>query len=238
MTRGGSAMLGVIVNALAVVVGSVFGLLFKKGIPEKFSDAVMKGIALCTLYIGISGSLKGSNTIVLIISIVIGAAAGTALDIDGFLNRIGGLAERRFSKKGETGIARGFVTASLLFCVGAMTIVGSLNAGLTGDNEMLFTKSVLDLISACMLSVSLGVGVLFSSAFVLVFQGAIALLAGVLGPVLTPEAINETVCAGSVIIVGLGLNLLGITKLKVADYLPAILFAPIILWLVSFIPGL
>ena len=232
-------MLGVIVNALAVVVGSVFGLLFKKGIPEKFSDAVMKGIALCTLYIGISGSLKGSNTIVLIISIVIGAAAGTALDIDGFLNSVGKKLEGKMKRKSEkTSLAQGFVTASLLFCVGAMTIVGSLNAGLTGDNEMLFTKSVLDFISSIMLTVSLGIGVMFAAAFVFVFQGAIALLAGVLAPVLSTAAVNEIICAGSLMIVGMGLNMLGATKLKVANYIPALFLAPVVLWLVSFIPGL
>ena len=232
-------MLGVIVNTIAAIVGSSIGLLCKKGIPKRFSDAIMTGIALCTLYIGISGALKGENTIVLILSMVLGAIVGTRLDIDGHLNRIGGYVEKRYGGKGEkTGIAQAFVTASLLFCVGAMTIVGSLTAGLTGDNEMLFTKSVLDLISSSMLSVSLGIGVLFSAAFVFVLQGAIVLLAGFLEPVLTPAAINEIICSGSLLIIGLGLNMLGITKIKVADYLPAFFFAPIVLWLVSLIPGI
>lgn len=232
-------MLGVIVNAIAVVIGSSIGLLCKKGIPEKYSDAIMKGIALCTLYIGISGSLKGENTIVLIFSMVFGAAAGTALNIDGFLNSVGDRLERKIGKSAEKNtIAQGFVTASLLFCVGAMTLVGSLTAGLTGDNEMLFTKSVLDFISSMMLSVSLGIGVMFASVFVLVFQGAIALMAGLLEPVLSTAAINEIICAGSLMIIGLGLNMLGITKLKVANYMPGLIFAPVVLWLVSFIPGL
>ena len=232
-------MLGVIVNTIAVIVGSSVGLLCKKGIPKKFSDAIMTGIALCTVYIGISGALKGENTIALIFSMVLGAIVGTALDIDGYLNRLGGVLEAKFSKPGEKGgIAQAFVTASLLFCVGAMTIVGSLTAGLTGDNEMLFTKSVLDLISAAMLSVSLGIGVLFSAAFVFVMQGALVLLAGLLEPVLTAAAINEIICSGSLLIIGLGLNMLGIAKIKVANYLPAFLFAPVVLWLVSFIPGL
>ncbi len=232
-------MLGVIVNTVAVIIGSSIGLLCKKGIPKKFSDAIMTGIALCTLYIGISGALKGENTIVLIFSMVFGAIVGTALDIDGHLNRLGGVLENRFSRSGEKGgIAQAFVTASLLFCVGAMTIVGSLTAGLTGDNEMLFTKSVLDLISSSMLSVSLGIGVLFSAAFVFVMQGALVLLSGLLEPVLTTAAINEIICSGSLLIIGLGLNMLGITKIKVANYLPAFLFAPVVLWLASFIPGI
>lgn len=232
-------MLGVIVNAIAVIIGSSIGLLCKKGIPEKYSDAIMKGIALCTLYIGISGSLKGENTIVLIFSMVLGAAAGTALNIDGFLNSVGDRLEKRIGNSGEKNtIAQGFVTASLLFCVGAMTLVGSLTAGLTGDNEMLFTKSVLDFISSMMLSVSLGIGVMFASVFVLVFQGAIALMAGLLEPVLSTAAINEIICAGSLMIIALGLNMLGLTKIKVANYMPGLIFAPVVLWLVSFIPGL
>lgn len=230
-------MPGVIVNVVAVLLGSAIGLLCKKGIPQKIADAIMKGIALCTLYIGISGSLKGENTIVVIVSMALGAAVGTLLDIDGFLNRLGDGLEKRFSDKtGGGSISRGFLTASLLFCVGSMTIVGSLTAGLSGDYEMLFTKSVLDFISSMMLSVSLGIGVMFAAAFVLVFQGALVLLAGVLAPVLSTAAVNEIICAGSVMIVGLGLNMLGITKLKVADYMPALVFVPIVLWLVSLIP--
>lgn len=223
-------MIGVIVNTVAVLVGSIIGLLCKKGIPARFSSAVMLGIGLCTLYIGISGSLSGENTIVAIFSIVLGAIVGTLIDLDGKLERLGKSLEGRFQKPGseKVSVSEGFVTASLLFCIGAMTIVGSLNAGLTGDNEMLFTKSVLDFISSIMLSVSLGIGVLCSSVFVLVFQGAIVLLAQFLQPLLNDAAIAELTCVGSLLIIGLGLNLLGITKLKVANYLPAILFAPLI----------
>ena len=231
-------MLGVLANTIAVLIGSAVGLLFKKGIPEKYSNAVMTGIALCTVYIGVSGSLKGENTIVIIVSMALGAVAGTLLDLDGGLNRLGQYLEKKFNKGGTGKIAQGFITASLLFCVGAMTIVGSLTAGLTGDNEMLYTKSVLDLISASMLSVSLGIGVMFSAVFVLVFQGAIALMAGFLEPVLTTAAINEIICAGSLMILALGLNMLGITKIKVANYLPALVFAPFLLRLAALIPGL
>lgn len=223
---------GVAVNAVAVIIGSVIGLLFRKGVPERFSDAIMKGVALCVLYIGISGSLKGEQTIVVILSIVIGAVIGTLLDIDGFITRLGDSLEKHFASGGKkASISQGFVTASLLFCVGAMTIVGSLTAGLTGDNEMLFTKSVLDFISSIMLTVSLGLGVMFSSVFVLVFQGSIALLAGFLSPIFSESAINETVCAGSILIICLSLNMLGITKIKVANYMPALLVAPLIIWI-------
>ena len=232
-------MFAVIVNTITVLIGSAVGLLFKKGIPKRLTDAVMLGIGLCTLYIGISGTLKGENTIVLILSMVLGAIIGTALDIDGAINRLGGWIERKFSRQGEKiSVAQGFVTACLLFCVGAMTIVGSLNAGLTGDYEMLLTKSVLDLISSSMLAVSLGIGVMFAAAFVFVFQGALVLLAGVLQPLLTAAAINEIICAGSLLIVALGLNLMGITKIKVADYLPAIVIAPILCAIIQAVPAL
>lgn len=230
-------MIGVIVNTAAVILGSILGLLCKKGIPKKVSDAIMKGIGLCTLYIGISGSLKGQNTLILILSMVFGIAVGTLLDIDEKITCLGSFVERKFSKAdGTVSLSEGFVTASLLFCIGAMTIVGSLNAGLSGDNEMLFTKSVLDFVSSIMLSVSLGIGVLFSAVFILVFQGAIVLLAQFVAPVLTDAAIAEMTCAGSVMIIGLGLNILGLTKLKTANMLPALIFVPIICSIFSMLP--
>ena len=228
-------MLGVLVNTLAVIAGSSVGLLLRKGIPERIIKAVMAAIALCTLYLGFTGALVGRDAIVIIVSLVLGAALGTVLDIDGGIQRLGGWVERKLRRPDQEGpsVGEGFVTASLLFCVGSMTIVGSLNAGLTGDNSMLFAKSVLDLISSTMLAVSLGVGVLLSAAFVLVFQGAIVLLAGVIRPLLTDAAIAQMSCAGAILIIGLGFNLLGLTKLKIADMLPAIVFAPILTALVA-----
>lgn len=229
-------MIGVIVNTLAVIVGSFFGLIFKKGIPEKYSKAVMTAIALCVIYIGISGSLKCSNTLVLISSMVLGTLAGTIIDLDKRITNLGDVIEKSFKKSGSnTSIAEGFVTASLLFCVGAMAIVGSLDAGLTGNNSTLFTKSLLDMISAFMLTLSLGLGVMFSAGFIFIFQGAIALLAQFLSPVLCAAAINEITCAGSVMIMALGLNMLGITKIKVANLLPAILFVPLAVFLFSLV---
>ena len=230
-------MLGVIVNTVAVLVGSLAGLLFKKGIPEKNARAIMQAIGLCTIYIGVSGTLKGENTLVLILSMVFGTAVGTLLNLDGQITLLAEFVEKRFKKEnGQVSLAEGFVTASLLFCIGAMTIVGSLNAGLRGDYEMLFTKSLLDLISACMLSVTLGFGVMCSAAFVLVFQGAIVLLAQFLAPILTTACIAEVTCAGSLMILALGLNLIGLTKFKVANYLPALVFVPLFVWLLGFLP--
>lgn len=230
-------MLAVLVNTLAVLLGSTVGLLARKGIPEKVSGAIMTAISLCTLYAGVSGMLKGENTLVLIVSMVLGTAAGTLLDLDGALARLGKAIESRFRRTdGKTSVADGFVTASLLFCIGAMTFVGCINAGLRQDYELLFTKSLLDCISSCMLSVTLGIGVLCSAGFVLIFQGAIVLLAQVLAPVLSDAAIAELTCCGSVMIVAISLNMLGLTKIKTADLLPALLFVPLFTWLFSYLP--
>lgn len=224
-------MLGVIVNTLTVIIGSILGMLLKKNIPERITGAVMKGLGLCTLYIGWTGSLKGENTLILIISMAVGIAIGQALDLDGKLNRFAEGLERRFKREGQdTSFAEGFITASLVFCVGAMTIVGSLQAGLQGNNEMLFTKATLDFISSLIFAAALGVGVLGAAVFVFVFQGSIVMLAGLAAPFLSDRVIAEMTCAGSLLIFAIGLNLLGITKLKVMNYLPAI-FIPVILCL-------
>ena len=223
-------MFGVLVNTGTVLLGSLIGLLCKKGIPERLSAAVMTAIGLCTVAIGFTGILDGENTLVLIISVVLGVIIGELLNIDGHVNA---LVEKVAGKAAGAGraaqISQGFITACLLFCIGAMTIVGSLNAGLRGDNEMLLTKSLLDFISSMMLSATLGVGVLFSAVFVLVFQGAIVLLAQFLAPVLSEVCIAELTCAGSLMILALGLNIVGITKIKVINFLPALLLVPLVL---------
>ena len=222
-------MIGTLVNTLAAVVGGLLGSLLKKGIPERFADLVQKGLALCILYIGIKGSLVGTNTLVTILSLVLGAILGELLDIDRGIERLGAWAQRKLSKGGSR-LGEGFVTASLLFCVGSMAVVGSLQSGLTGNHETIFTKSMLDFVSAIILASSLGLGVCLSGAFVLVYQGAIVLLARWAAPVLSDYVVAEMSCAGSLLIVALGLNMLGIAKLKVANLLPA-MFLPIILCL-------
>lgn len=231
-------MIGVLVNTGTVILGSLVGLLLKKGIPERVSGAVMMAIGLCSVYIGIDGAMNGDNPLVLIVSMVFGTIIGTLIDIDGKINRIGQFLEKKLKKDGKgSSVAEGFMTASLLFCIGAMTIVGSLNAGLRGDNTLIYTKSVLDLVSSCMLASTLGIGVLFAAAFVFVFQGGLVLLAGLLQNVLTNEAvIAEITCAGSVMIIGLALNILGITKLKVANFLPALLLVPFVYMLIGLLP--
>ena len=225
-------MLGVLVNVGTVVLGSTIGLIFKKGISAKFTDAVMIGIGLCTLLIGIQGMadgmLKGQNVLVTIISMVLGAVVGTAIDLDRRLNSIGDTLSAKLSKKssGKGSFAQGFVTASLVFCVGSMSIVGSLESGLEGNHTTIYTKSLLDLFSSMMLSASLGTGVIFAALFVLIFQGGLVLASGLLAPVLSDGAIAEITSVGALLIFALGLNLTGIGKFKVANYLPAIFFSP------------
>lgn len=214
-------MLGTIVNTLAILSGCAIGLLLKRGINEKVTDAIMKGISLCVIYIGIDGMLEGSKTLAVIIAMALGAAIGTLLDLNGKMEKLGKMIEGRISN-GGAGIAQGFVTASLIYCVGAMAVVGSLQSGLNGDHSMLYTKALLDGISAMVLTASLGAGVGLSAASVFVYQGALTLLAGLIAPVLSDAVVAEMTCVGSILIAALGLNMLGITKLKVMDYVPAI----------------
>ncbi len=223
-------MLGTIVNTGAVVIGAAIGMLLKKGLPEKMADALMKGLGLCTLFLGISGSLQGENTLILILSIVIGTVIGEALDLEDKINRLGKRLESRFAGQGtgRASIAEGFVTASLLFCVGALAIVGSLQSGLQGVHEMLYNKSMLDFVAAAIFASTLGIGVMFAAGFVFLYQGSITLLSQWVAPFLTDSVINEMTCVGSVIIMGLALNMLGITKLRVMNYVPAI-FMPMII---------
>lgn len=189
----------------------------------------MNGLALCTLYIGISGALNGGDTLIMIISVAIGALIGEIIDIDKWLNKLGYYLESKFKNKKESNIsiAEGFITSSLLFCVGAMAIVGSLESGLRGNHDTLFTKSILDGISSIIFTSSLGIGVIFSAVTVFVYQGSITLGAGLLSGVLSTSVITNMSAVGGLLIIGLGLNMLGVTKIKIANLLPAI-FLPII----------
>lgn len=230
-------MLGVLVNTVAVIIGSAVGMLFKKSISKKISDAVMVAIGACTLLIGITGTLSGKNVLITIISMVLGTIVGTLIDIDKRINCLGDYFKNKLSKTGSS-FTEGFVTGCLVFCVGAMTITGSIDAGITGNNSTIFAKSLLDLISSMMLSSALGIGVMFAAVFVLLFQGALVLLAQYIGPFLSEPVIGELTCVGSLIIILLGINIMGIGKIKVANFLPAILLCPFIYYLCTYIAGL
>lgn len=231
-------LVGTIVNTITVITGSLLGMLLgEKVLPERLRDTVMKGLGLCTLYIGLTGLSGSSNALIPIISMVVGAILGELLDLDGRLNRFAQKLENRFQKEGDgrPSLAEGFVTSSLVFCVGSMTVMGALQDGLTGNHDLLFTKSILDLVSSTIFASSLGIGVLLAAVTVFIVQGGIATVAHFLAPFLvdvsTSEpsaALTEMLIVGSILIVALGLNLLGITRLKVMNYVLA-LFVPILL---------
>lgn len=226
-------MLGTIVNSLAIIGGCLIGLIVKGRLTEKISKTIMNGLALCILYIGISGALKGQDVLQIIICIAIGALIGEIIDIDNKLSNLGDFIEKKInnkrkdSVKEKISVAEGFVTSSLLFCVGAMAVVGSLQSGLQGNNSTLFAKSILDGISSIIFASSLGIGVMLSSVAIFIYQGSITLLAGGLSTVLTDNVIANMSAVGSLLIVGLGFNMLGVSKIKVANLLPAI-FLPIV----------
>lgn len=215
-------MLGTIVNCIAIIIGSLIGLLLKGGIPSKISKTIMNGLALCVLYIGISGAMKGTEVLLVIVSIATGAFIGEIIDIDKWLNKLGSYIESKL-KRQEGSVAQGFVSASLLFCVGAMAVVGSLESGLQGNHSTLYAKSMLDGISSIIFTSSLGIGVIFSAIVVLIYQGAITLGAVFLSGILSNVVVANMTAIGSLLIIGLAFNMLDITKIKVANLLPAIL---------------
>lgn len=220
---------GAIVNALAVFAGSTLGLLLKKGFPERMGDSIMKGLSLCVIYIGISGAFDGENVLIAIVAMALGTVIGELLDLNNRMEQLGQWLQNKFqSKDSKVSVAEGFVTSSLLFCTGAMTIVGSLQSGLSLDHSTLFAKSLIDGIAAVVLASSLGFGVLFAGILCLVYEGALALCAQFIEPFLTTSVINEMTCVGSLLIVGVGINMLFKNKICVMNSVPAV-FLPIIL---------
>lgn len=218
-------LLGSLVNGAAIVLGGSVGLVLKKGLSDRIAKAVMNALALCVLYIGVSGMLKGENVLITILSMVFGTLVGEWIDLDEKINQLGDAIEQKVSSPGEkVSVSKGFVTASLLFCVGAMAIVGALQSGLTGNHDTLFAKSLIDGIAAIVMASSLGIGVFLSAGLILVYEGGITLFANVLAPLLTDSVINEMTCVGSLLIVGLALNMLKLTNLKIMNYAPAVLF--------------
>ena len=240
---------GTLVNAAAILVGSLLGMLltwlaghFSTLLPagstllaERLKTIIMQGVALCVMYLGISGCLEGNNSLIAILSMVLGALIGELLDLAKRMRSLGDWVQKRtehlVTNGGQASISEGFVTASLLFCVGAMAIVGALQDGLTGDHSTLFAKSLLDGISSIVFGASLGLGVAFSAVAILLYQGSISLMASFLQPYLGDAVIAEMTCVGSLLIVALSLNMLGLTKIKVMNLVPAI-FLPILLCLV------
>ena len=225
-------MQAVIINTLAIAIASLIGLCLRRGMPKRITDAVMQALGLCTILIGIQGAAGEKHILILIVSVVIGILIGEWGDWDGHVNRWAEKVASRYTKSGDAaGIANAFITSCLIMNVGAMVIVGSLAAGLAEDYTMLYTKSLLDFVSGIMLSAAMGVGVMGSAVFTLVFQGGIVLLAQYVAPFCSPLLIEELSHTGSLLILAIGLNMIGLTRFKVLNYVPALVAIPFVLWI-------
>ena len=218
--------MGTIVNSVAVVAGALLGVFLRKGIKDQYTSTIMDGMALAVVIIGVMGALEMNNLIVVLASIVVGSIIGERLDLDKRLENLGTSMEKRFGR-GDSNFSKGFIMASLVYCIGAMAILGALESGLTGNHETLYAKSVLDGVSAVIFASTFGIGVAFSAVAVFLYQGAITLLASSVKDLLTPEVINEMSSIGGILIMAIGINILGIKKVKIANMLPAI-FIPIV----------
>ncbi len=218
--------MGTIVNSVAVVAGALLGVFLRKGIKDQYTSTIMDGMALAVVIIGVMGALEMNNLIVVLASIVVGSIIGERLDLDKRLENLGASMEKRFGR-GDSDFSKGFIMASLVYCIGAMAILGALESGLTGNHETLYAKSVLDGVSAVIFASTFGIGVAFSAVAVFLYQGAITLLASSVKDLLTPEVINEMSSIGGILIMAIGINILGIKKVKIANMLPAI-FIPIV----------
>lgn len=229
-------ILGTIVNSLAILAGSLIGLVFAKHIKQNYSEIMLKAVSLTIVLIGISNALKTKNLMVVIFSMVIGSIIGEFLNIEGRLDKIGETIEGKF-KGGNNNISKGFVTSSLVYCIGSMAIIGALESGLTGNHQTLFAKSTLDGISAIVFSSSLGVGVALSSISVFLYQGSITILSSMLSNVLVPSVIAEMSATGGLLILGLGFNMLEFNRIKVGNMLPAI-FMPLLFYILQILTGI
>jgi len=230
-------MTGTALNIATVLIGGTIGLLFGARIPEKLKETIIASMGLFVAAMGLQMFLKTENPLIVLGALLIGTLLGEWWRIEDGLHRLGEFLERKFSREQEDGsnkFVRGFLTASLLFCVGPLAILGSIQDGLTGDYNLLAVKSVLDGFASIAFASTLGVGVMFSTVILLVYQGGISLLAGQLNAIVTPSMMNELTATGGVILIGLALsNLLEIKKIRVANMLPALATAPLIVWILS-----
>ncbi len=219
-------MTGTLVNAAAIIAGSLLGVTLKKGLPDRLRQTLMYAIGLGVLLIGTRMALQSQNVLIVLASLVLGGIVGELINIEGYLDKFGRFIQSRVDE--NSSIAKAFVTASLLYCVGSMAVMGALESGLTGNHTTLYAKSILDGVTSIIFASTLGIGVIFSALPVLLYQGAITLAASLLQPLLTPAAVAEMTGTGGLLIIGIGLNVLEIKKLKVGNLLPGIFFALIL----------
>ncbi|USG65790.1 DUF554 domain-containing protein [Brevibacillus ruminantium] len=231
-------LLGTLVNAVAIVAGALLGRLLS-GIPESIRKTVMQGIGLAVVLLGIKMSLETQNFLLVILSIVIGSILGELMRIESGLNKLGQWLEQKMGKSTQGSIATGFVTTTLVYCIGAMAVLGAMDSGLRNNHEILYTKAMLDGFSAIIFSSTLGIGVLFSAVPVFLYQGAIALLSTQIYHIVSQETLNamlvEVTAVGGLMIIAIGINILELKKINVANMLPALVIAaigvPISQWL-------
>lgn len=228
---GCEKMIGVIANSAAIIIGVLVGLLLKKFIPKEVGDEIFKAIGLGILLIGLSGALKSDNLTLVIASIAIGTFVGTLIDLDKKMNDFGKKVEKRFVKDDSSTFAKGFVNSSILFCSGAMAILGSFEAGISSNYEILFFKSLIDGISSIFLTMTYGVGVLLSSVATFIYQGFFTLTSAYLAPFITDAMLVEISAVGNLMIAAIGFNLIGASKIKIANLLPGVL-VPVVYFLV------
>ena len=238
-------MFAVFVNMALVLVGSAVGLLLKNRFSERMGQAVMKGLGLCTVGIGMSSLLGGKDTLCTIICVALGTILGEWLNIEKGMDDLGELLRRKLIKgEGNSRFVEGFVNATVLYCVGAMSINGAIAAGINGDYSILISKSVMDMVSSITFAAAMGIGVPFAVIPILLYEGGLTFLAGVVGPYLSAAVITEMSAVGGAIIVGIGLNLLGASKegIRVSNMLPAIFlpiaYVPLANWVATVAAGL
>jgi uncharacterized membrane protein YqgA involved in biofilm formation len=221
-------LLGTIVNGLLIILGTFLGRLLHR-IPEGMKTTVMYGISLSVIVLGLQMGFKSENFLIVIISLVIGAVIGEFLHLDDKLNNLGHWLEKKIGSSGEGSISQGFVTATLIFVIGAMAIIGALDSGIRGDHDVLYTKAIIDGFTALILTTTLGIGVIFSAIPVMLYQGIIAAFATQIDRFIPAQLMDsfivEVTATGGVMIFAIGLNLAGLTKIKVANLLPGIMVA-------------
>lgn len=225
-------LLGSFVNGAVVILCSILGALIKSRLPKRLCDTVMHGMALCIVFIGIDGALAGGDTLITIISMAVGGVIGELIDIDKYLNRFGAFLQSKLVKDSESSFGEGFVSATLLICVGAWAITGAMDAGLRGEHSSFYAKAAVDGVACLIMATTLGVGVALSGVSVFVYQGGLALLSTLVAPYLTDTVITQMGCVGSLLIVAIGLNMLGLTKIKVVNLLPSVFIAAICVFVI------
>lgn len=229
---------GVFINSIGVFLAGLIGSLCKRGIPEKVRSALMTGLGLCVLYIGISGITAGSSIIILILSLSLGAAAGTLIDIDGKLLGLGGVIQRKLALLGRSEFAEGFVAATLFVCAGAMSIVGSIESGTQGTYETLIAKTMVDGAVIFVMASTKGIGCSFSGVVALVSQTILTLSAGFIADFLSNVVIADMAQIGAILIVGIALNLLRVTDIKIGNLILSIFMPPLLHGIIDLAQGL